>query len=87
MELIGKVRPIKVTVASPEIVNQVLSSASKLKKGSEDWRSVYLAPDRSKDERLAHQKLVKELKEKIANEPDDKYHYIRDGKILTIDKT
>ena len=54
----GKVRPIKVTVASSEIVNQVLSSASKLK-SSEDLRSVYLAPDRSKDERLAHQILVK----------------------------
>ena len=81
----GKVRPIKVTVASPEIVNQVLSSASRLK-SSEDLRSVYLAPDRSKDERLTHQKLVKALKEKIANEPY-KYHYIRDGKIVTVDKT
>ena len=82
----GKVRPIKVTVASSEIVNQVLSSASKLK-SSEDLHSIYLAPDSSsKDEQLAHRKLVKELKKKIANEPD-KYHFIRDGKTLSADKT
>ena len=79
-------KPIKVTLASPEAVKFVLSKASKLKRNKYDhWKCVYLAPDRSKDERAAHSKLVAELKQKIS-EDSSKYHYIRDGKITSIDK-
>ena len=81
-----KPRPIKVTLASPEAVKFVLSKASKLKGNAcEHWRCVYLAPDRSKEERLAHSKLVAELKQKIS-EDSSKYHSIRDGKITSVDK-
>ena len=53
------------------------------------WRNIYLniAPDRDREERLEHKKLVlvAELKQMIAAEPT-KYHYIRAGKVLSIDK-
>ena len=81
-----KPRPIKVTLASPEAVKFVLSKASKLKGNACDhWRCVYLAPDQSKEERQAHSKLVAELKQKIS-EDSSKYHSIRDGKIISVDR-
>ena len=82
----SRARPIKVTLACPEAVKFVLSKASKLKRNTFDhWKCVYLAPDRSKDERAAHSKLVAELKQKIS-ENSSKYYYIRDGKIISVDK-
>ena len=81
-----KPRPIKVTLASPEAVKFVLSKASKLKTNNhKHWRCVYLAPDRSKEERAAYSKLTTELKQKIS-EDASKYHYIRDGKIVSVDR-
>merc|ERR1712176_351066 len=81
-----KPRPIKVTLASPEAVKFVLSKASKLKLNVYDyWRCIYLAPDRSKEERVAHRKLVAEMKQKIS-EDSSKYYSIRDGKIISVDK-
>ena len=81
-----KSRPIKVTLASPEAVKFILSKASKLKTNNHaHWRCVYLAPDRSKEERAAHSKLTAELKQKIT-EDAYKYHCIRDGKIVSVDK-
>ena len=81
-----KPRPIKVTLASPEAVKFVLSKARKLKGNAcQHWRCVYLAPDRSKEERQAHSKLVAELKQKIS-EDSSKYHSIRDGKIISVDR-
>ena len=50
-------RPIKVTLASADSVKQVLSKAKTLKTVGDDpkqWRNVYLAPDRSREERLVH---------------------------------
>ncbi len=82
----GKPRPIKVTLASNESVKQVLSTASKLKQqGGDIWPHIYLAPDRDRKERAAHQKLVTMLKEKIS-EDSTKYHYIKDSKIISVDK-
>ena len=63
-----------------------MSKASKLKGNAcEHWRCVYLAPDRSKEERQAHSKLGAELKQKIS-EDSSKYHSIRDGKIISVDR-
>ena len=81
-----RVRPIKVTLASPEAVKFVLSKAHKLKQNSyEHWSNIYLSPDRSKEERAAHKSLVAQLKQRIIAD-GSKYHYIRNGKINTIDK-
>ena len=81
-----KPRPIKVTLASPEAVKFLLNKARKLRRTKyEHWKCVYLAPDRSREERFAHTKLVAELKKKIG-EDSSKYHCIRDGKIISVDK-
>ena len=78
----GKPRPIKVTLRSPKAVKFVLSKANKLRY-IEEWEDTFLAPDRSKEERVAYRKLVTELKQKIS-EDSDKYHCIRNGKVISI---
>ena len=51
-----KPRPIKVTLANLEAVKFVLNRARKLRrKKYEHWSCVYLAPDRSKEERVAQE--------------------------------
>ena len=63
----------------------VLKKASKLRRNKyEHWKCVYLAPDRSKEERVAYSKLVAEIKQKIG-EDSTKYHCIRDGKIISVE--
>ena len=79
-------RPIKVILESAEEVKFVLSRAKMLKQNPcEHWKCVYLSPDRSREERAAHKKLVEQLKQKISND-STKYHFIRDGQIKSTDK-
>jgi len=81
-----KPRPCKVTLASPEAVRLVLARARYLKKSScAAFHSWYITPDRNSEERAAHKKLVIKMKNMITTEPQ-KYHYIRDGKIHSVDK-
>ena len=82
----GKPRPIKVTLSCAESVKMVLARARNLKKSKcTAYHTWYITPDRSKEERAAHQKLVVKVKEMITAQPT-KYHYIRDGKIFSVDK-
>ena len=84
----GSCRPIKVTLASADSVKQVLSKAKTLKTVSDDlsqWRNVYLAPDRSREERLIHKKLVADMKQLITTEPS-KHHFIRGGAIISVQR-
>ena len=84
----NNMRPMKVTLANSDVVKQVLSKAHKLKKGvgsDRIWNNVYIAPDRTREERACRRKLVTELKEVIKKDPE-KYHYIRDNKIVSVDK-
>ena len=80
------VRPIKVTLGSADSVKEILSKAKTLKTlhGSYFMFSkMYLAPDRSREERIEHKKLVEEMKLLISQEPN-KHHYIRYGKIVSV---
>ena len=77
-------RPMKVTLASSEEVKRLLRSSHKLKT-QKDAKHLYLAPDRNREERLAYKKLVVQMKERIQTEPN-KYHYIRDYKVMSVDK-
>ena len=56
----------------------------KLKANSE-LKSVYLSPDRTKEQRSAHGKLVNQMKEMIARDCS-KHYFIRDNKINCVDK-
>lgn len=77
----GATRPIKVTLSSSDGVQRVLRKAGLLKK-SENLKRVYLAADRTMEERTARNELVKQLKQKRETEPG-LYHFIRNGVILS----
>ncbi len=80
----GTVRPLKVTLVNSDATRQVLSNARKLKNSS-SYKDVYLAPDRSYEERIAHRKLVQEMKQLFVKD-SSKHYFIRDGKIVTVGK-
>ena len=80
----GKTRSIKVRLGNAETVRLLLSRAHRLRKFNM-YKNVYLSPDRTKKDQAAHSSLVREIKELITKEPK-KYHFIRDGKIRSVDK-
>ena len=79
-----KIRPVKVSLHSSGTVHQILVKAKKLR-SSTTHRSVYIAPDRSPDERVKQKQLIAELKRK-ANEDTSKHYYVKSGRIFSKDK-
>ena len=79
-----RTRPIKVRFRKAADVATMLRNASKLK-STEEFKKVYLAPDRTPEQRAAHSKLVNQMKELIKVD-SSKYYYIRDNKIKCTDK-
>ena len=80
----SKTRPVKVTLTGNGSVNQILMKARRLRT-VEAYKSVFLSPDRSPDERTQHRQLILDLKQKVAQQPDKK-HFIRQGQIITTEK-
>ena len=81
---IGNPRPIKVKLCSADAVSNILRSAKHLKNSGNNTNT-FIAPDRTREERAAHKKLVERMKEMVSEEPD-KYHYIRRGAIRSANK-
>ena len=77
-------RPVKVTLSSSTIVQQILKKSSKLSR-TDKFKTVYLAPDRTVEERAQHKELVVELKRRTEAEKDKKL-FIRGGKICSIER-
>ena len=77
-------RPVKVTLTSSTIVQQILTRARHLR-SSELFGKVFISPDRSPEERAEQQKLVLELKKRSNDEPD-KRHFIKVGKVCSVEK-
>ena len=77
-------RPIKFTLSNSDHVTQVLRSAKQLH-SKDGYRSVYLCPDRTVQERKCFKKLLDQLKEKRKSEPN-RTHYIRNNRIVSSDK-
>ena len=78
-------RPVKICLSSSSTTAQVFVLARKLR-NSDKFRTVFIRPDRTPDERAAHKLLVEELKRK--READSsKHHFIRRGKVCTSDKS
>ena len=78
-------RPIKVTLKDAESVREVLSKAKSLKSFQTDgynyeYCKLFVSPDRSPEERLTRQNLVKEMKDKIKKDPTKRY-YIRNNQV------
>ena len=83
-KLTEKIRPVKVSLHSSGTVHQILVKAKKLR-SSTTYRSVYIAPDRSPDERLKQKELIAEVKRKM-NEDPSKHYYVKSGRIFSKDK-
>ena len=79
----GKKRPLKVLMQREVDAQFLLQNAYRLR--DSELSSVYIGPDRSKEERIAHRKLVTEMKTMIEND-SSKYYYIRGNKIRSVDK-
>ena len=62
-------RPVRVVLRSREIVRTILGKSVQLK-DSEDYREVYIAPDRTFAERVERRELVLKLKERREQEPE-----------------
>ena len=77
-------RPVKVALSNVILVRQILSKAKALRRNSK-YSSVYLCPDRSPEERLAHKELVDSLRTKINEEPH-LHHFIRGSKIHSAER-
>lgn len=81
----GPPRPIKVSLRSAMVAMQILRNAKRLKE-STDFGGVFISPDRSREERIEHKKLVEQLRAKQQQEPSS-YHYIWSGVIYSKDRT
>ena len=80
-----KVRPVKVQMTNSYQVQRILKAAHRLRQHTGEFRTVYLAPDRSKKEREEHNKLVRQMKELISQD-STKYYFIKNGKVMNVDK-
>ena len=79
-----KVRPIKFSVSNHDHVRQILRKCKTLRT-KEGYKSVYLSPDRTVDERRAFRKLLDELRQKRISEPDF-VHILKNNKISSVPK-
>ena len=77
-------RPVKVSLSSSSIVQQILKNSSKLS-GTEKFKRVFLAPDRTAEEKAHRKELVLELKRRAEVDKDKKL-FIRGGKICTLER-
>ena len=81
----GQSRPLIVRMEAQHMVMEALINAKKLK-DSHCYRSCYLAPDRSPEQRAAHRQLITEMKKKMGEQPD-KYFFIKGGKVCCCERT
>ena len=79
------VRPVKVSLSSSNFVKQILEKSRNLRQ-TDNFKTVFLSPDRTPDARIQHKELVSKLKEKLTLEPQ-KRHFIKEGKICSVDNT
>ncbi|KAL5260733.1 hypothetical protein ACHWQZ_G010775 [Mnemiopsis leidyi] len=76
-------RPVKFSLSNSDHVAQVLRSANRLHT-KEGYKSVYICPDRTVQERRTYKILLVQLKEKRKSEPN-RTHYIRNNRIVSSD--
>ena len=72
-------RPVKCTLTSSTAVHQILLESRQLKL-LDTYKSVFICPDRTPEERAARRALVAELKAANTKQPNHK-HYIKYGKV------
>ena len=72
---------VKVCVSSSLIVQQILSNARNLRQSAK-FKTVFLSPDRSPQERESRRELIASMRARALEEPDKKF-YIRERQILS----
>ena len=77
-------RPVKVRLSSSLIVHQILDNARKLRLSAK-FKTVFLSPDRSIEERKVRKELITNMKAKALSEPDKKF-YIKEGQIFSFNR-
>ena len=77
----GANRPVKVCFDSRDAAQITVNHAKELKKSGQ-YNQVFIAPDRSPEERTERRKLVGLLRKRIKDEPG-KFHYIRKGEVCS----
>ena len=78
----GKRRPLRVRIGNESAVLYLLSCSKNLR--HTEFSAIFIEPDRSKEERTKHKKLVQQLKEKRSEFPGKRF-YIRNNKVLSAD--
>ena len=81
----GSCRPVKVTLSNSETVIKVLRQRNMLR-NVDRYKTTFLAPDRTLEERATHKILVQQVREKIKTDPS-KYHCIRGKTVVSLDKS
>ena len=76
-------RPIIFSVNSTDVVYQILRKAKRLRE-IEGFKTVYISPNRTPEERISRQKLVNDLKQRRSSDPSGRY-FIRKGEIVKAD--
>ena len=74
-------RPLKVTIGNVTVVSDILKR-SKVLRDNDKFHKVFISPDRSKEERMERKKLVEELKQKRADNPNKRF-YIKHNTIYS----
>ena len=81
----GSVRPVIFTVRNSDVVYQILRKAKGLR-DIEGYKTVYISPNRTPEERIERRKLVSELKSKRSGDPNSRY-FIRKGEIVKVENS
>ena len=76
-------KPVRVRLSGSDHVRQILKKKMKLRE-VEGCTRVYICPDRTTEQRVAHRKLVEDMKSKRDSEPG-KRHYIRNNTVVSSD--
>ena len=66
-------RPLKVLFSSKSTAFELLLRSKNLK-DDDQFHNIFIAPDRSREERVEHKKLVEQLRAKRAENPDKKFY-------------
>ena len=75
---------MRISLANSSIVHQILSKSKELRL-SQQYKTVFIAPDRSSEEQARNHQLVLELKKKSMEDLNKRY-YIRSGIICFEEK-
>ena len=78
----GTVRPVKISFTSSVVVGNIIKKSSELRT-VDGFDPIFIARDRSKEERQQRRFLVEELKRKRGEDSSQKYG-IRNGKVVCL---